>query len=254
MKNNGVLMCGISKNSNQSGFSIASVMIAITVISIVALGISTMLQNSMKTVTFIEDKQSALDLKNEIMIAFSDSRACRNTLRGFPVAPNEQPVEALKNKNDRPLYTNNRYDQLIINRIQLERKEIATAPNASGRMDLIINISRERSKAQADLKPLNVPLSVTTDSSSRIEDCVALGSSELANEARKCEDRRGFRVPSSPGNGSAPQSCRANDPCTKYEEGSVYRWRTGSGSGADGGGSGHDYHKVVCINAKWVEI
>lgn len=180
---------------NQNGFSIASVVIAMSIMSVITLGVTTLIQNSMKSVTYIEDKLSAINLQNELNMDFSDSRVCKNTLKNLKVVSEgeDQVVPAIKSSNDRIVYkAPTTYDRLNIDRILLENVNVA-APNTTGRMNLSLNLKRQR-EGVADLKPVTVPLSVVTDGTGRIASCVALGSEEDGNNPAK-------RCASAPGNG-----------------------------------------------------
>lgn len=239
---------------NQKGFSIASVVVAMGIASVLILGISTALQHTIGSVTYIEDKQSAMDLKNEITIDLSDSTACLNSLTGIRVVAGDLSVSNLRNSANQVQYQSRVYDGLRIGNIFLENVSLPLTPNQNGRMNLMVNVSRNRSRGQQDLKSIKVPLSVTTDASNRIINCVALGSSELDDEARKCSLAQSNSPYKIFRGASRPSSVCANTGCevVKRNEGFIYKWREGHAS--DNNGAGFTHHRAVCINKNWVEL
>ena len=223
---------------NQKGFTIASVMVAASIGAFVILGISTALQNSLNTASFIEDKQSSMDLKNELTIDLSDGAACANTLSGRLV---DEKIASLRNKANQVLFADGKYDRLNIGSMYLQNVDVPAAPNGTGRVNMFVEVERSRGPASQSLKQIKIPISVTLDATSRIASCAAAGSSELASEARKC-------MPS--GKMCGIMSVMTGGCTKKVDEGTTKEWSTG-GSAETGGG---DQHRAVCINGKWVSI
>jgi type II secretory pathway pseudopilin PulG len=164
---------------NEKGFALIQVLIAVSIAAMVAVGVADLISNQAKSVSYLEDKMSVLGLSNQLLMILATSGACTNSLAGKS-ASSDQLITQIKDKADNLVYdtnTNeNKYDQLIIDKVTLKNIDV-TGANSSGRMKLVIEILRIRKGGgPPGLKPISVEITVSTNGSNNIISCGAGGS------------------------------------------------------------------------------
>ncbi len=176
---------------NQKGFSIAQVMVAMTIMSIMSVGLSTMIQNQSNTVFYLEDQMSHQNLKKEVETLLSDTTACTESLSGIrvpaqlvSVAPNAANDFVIKDNAGvaKYNYTNNnlnKFDKLEISHIHLQNVDIAGAA-VDGIVNIMVDVRRDRgpSRSQA-LKSILIQKEVTIDAGRNVTGCSNIGADAL---------------------------------------------------------------------------
>lgn len=221
------------KTEAQRGFSITSVVISASIGLTLMLGLSSMIKNMQDTIGYIEDKQSAGDLKSMLSIDLSNPAVCERTLQTFSIALNQE-VPSIKSSTGVDLYsTGNTVDKLEIQGLRLINESVNGAvPNSSGRMTLEVNVKRLR-RETASLQPIKIPMSVRTGPDRKILSCTALGvgAGGENDDGRSCDGR------------PSPSDGYVYLPAPKYKEGSVVNVIYSSGIKGT--------RQYLCINHNW---
>jgi len=236
-----------SKHS-EAGFSLISVIIASSVMAVVILGTTQMIQNQIGATSYLEDRLSKTDFKGLLIGELSDPVACANTIGGYGFA-NNQALNAIKNKDGNSIYStsgtnSNSFDKLKITKMDLINVTLTNAPNVTGQMKLEVHTERDRSGGgPKNLAPFDINLRVETDASSNLASCTAYGTGsgsgtgaivdEIA-KARRCVGRPLVR--------SRPSTTTSTG---FHEEGQILKISWASSWEPD---------TFVCINAKWVRV
>ncbi len=238
-----------SLNTNfQKGFGLLEVVIAASIMSAIGLAFATMISQMNGTVGYIEDRSAALDLKHIMTLDLSSSQACVNSFGGLNVVAN-QNVPNLKNTTNVVSYTNNQvYDRINFNGFRLQNVNVPLAPNSTGRMNLVVDLTRQRTAGPNSLKPQTIPLQVTSNATGRISDCVAIGEGAAMNDtAGQCDGYPPGTAPAKSGGLGCTFMANCISGKAPFSEGSTVTSSKQASSHTDG-----YTNKYLCINKKWV--
>lgn len=168
----------------EKGFSIASVMVAAVILSILAAGISQMLINSSRHVSYLEDRLEAQDFKKEIQSLLNDEVACRNTFGQTSVPTNireEVTIRSLKDytgaepfSQNEPIFPGSR---IRVDKIVMTNKDVRPNNGGVGNIKLRLEISRTTTSGVQAMRPLEFLVSVEkAPAGQTIANCMAAGS------------------------------------------------------------------------------
>ncbi len=231
---------------SEQGFSLPSVILGASIMSAMGLAFATMLSQMNSTVGYIEDRSAALDLKHIMALELSSTQACTNSFGGLAANAN-QNLANIKNSNDVIAYQRNQtHDRLNITNFRLEVVNPPIAPSGTGRMNLIVDLDRDRNSGPSSLKPQPIPLSVTSNGAGRIVSCVAIGEGAAASG----EDTAG-QCETGPPNGSrgrfGPLARTNSGP---FPEGTIQT----TADGVRTSNQGVTTTKYLCINKRWAAV
>lgn len=227
------------KNLNkEKGFSIPSVIMAGTLMSVIGLGITNMMTSNAQTIAYLEDKSAVMDLKNLITLQLSDQDSCKNSLSNINLSSNTLNIQNLRDKNNQIIYqSSSNHDKINIGNMRIENNNLPIATSSSGLVNLVIPIDRQR--GQQTLSSLKIPVQVSTTNTSpiRVDNCVAVGYGASLNDlSRRCE------IPPNCGWGGC------GSPTNQFVEEGTTRVTTSKAN------NGSNETTRVCINKKWVTI
>ncbi len=181
---------------NQKGFSIAQMVVASSVMSVIGLGLTGMIQNQAKTVFYLEDQMSHQNFKKELETLLLDNGICGVSLFGktLPTAlvsasPSSGTDFSIINPSGAVLFNpadtdKNSFDNLIVDQIKMQNIDV-TNPLVGGNVNLQISIRRKRGSSNQALKNVNIVKLVTLDASWNVQTC--LGSSSSGNLGHNVE-------------------------------------------------------------------
>lgn len=229
---------------DHKGFSLPGLMVSAAVMSVLSLGIASIINNMQNSVSFIEDKQSMNDLKTMITMDLSANTSCQRTFAGMSV-PGVQAnlsIPSLRNHLNAVTYSSGQeYDRLNISNFNLIN-ETVSLPSLSGRMTLEVNVQRARQSSVA-MKPIRIPINVQIGPDSRIVNCAVEGSNGLASgngEGARCEQN--------PPSAFAGRSATHRPP---HSEGTVLTVNSTRSTGVNTYSGTVTY---LCINSRWAAI
>lgn len=233
-----------SHHLTQGGFSLVGTLVAAAVSLTIVLALTTAIHDMSKTVSYVQDRQSAVDLKSIVTMDLSNPDACLKTIGGRVVHSKHAISSINPHTGKASVINGSKYDKLLINGITLENVNVPVAANSSGRMNLQVNISRSRQGGGPSfMKPIDIPIQVTTvGSPPRVASCRSIGDGLLGSD-RSCQPRK----PSSSCSTIWGTGCKqSKDP---VDEGGTFVESRSATTNTDG------YRQVyVCINSKWVLI
>lgn len=167
---------------NQKGFSILQLVVAASLMSVLSLGLTNMIQSQSRTVYYLEDQMSHQNFKKELESLLMDNAICNSSLLGktlptslLSVAPVSGTDFEIRNTSGvtifDPLDSNkNSYDNLVLNGIKMQNLDI-TNPLVGGNVNLEISVGRKRGSGQK-LKNINIVKSVILDASWNVQGCI----------------------------------------------------------------------------------
>lgn len=250
---------------SENGFTIISVIIAASIASVVGLAISTLIVSQSSSVSYLEDRLSTLALDSNLQLNFSDSQACTHSLKGKSIL-GSQNIMALKDKDANefvsasPSSVLSSYDRLDISAIQLVNVNATNAPGSSGKMNLLVNIERQRNSGPRDLKPKELKLAVTVDASGKIDTC-SLTSGSGGGEFEKACGKAPDGSLKNNCSGRSHSSDATGDFCrrstssgTIFLHGDTFSKATDSGRNDDNDGGSDAWTETSywkCLNGSW---
>jgi len=174
----------MKRNYKENGSALISVIIAGSIMSVILLGASQMIERQSQSTAFLEDRLSKVDFQGTLMGKLSDELACTNTINGLRVE-SEQNLARILEKDGSTAYSNNSsgvnnalssFNKLSINQIKLINVSTANAPDQSGDMKIRVFPVRQRTGGgPQELAPFDVSIRVRTDSSRALAYCKAYG-------------------------------------------------------------------------------
>ncbi len=240
---------------NQMGFSIAQVVVAMSIMSAMSLGLTSMIQNQSNTVFYLEDKMSHQNLKKEVENLLNDSAACTESLTNITVptallsaSPNASQPFIIKDKAGAVVYdvantTRNKFDRLNISNIKIQNVDISGAAT-TGKINIVMDVRRQRGPANTNqaLQSVVIQKEVTIDGTRNVTGCVNTGDDAL-NSCLTNFGGRNF-------GGSNPTSVRipADAKVIKVTAGGS------SCSGSGGGGAGNRWSGSVAPMTVTVQL
>lgn len=163
-----------NRKQKQSGFTLVSVVVGAALMSGLSLGFYSMVSQVTSTLGVLEDKTDSLDLKNIIALELANPTACLNTFGGNSISA-RQNISQIKNAVNAVSYQNNQeYNRLNIIELNLVNQSVPSAPSSTGNMNLEVVVQRIRSTGVQDLRPLVIPIQVTTNPSGVIAECTSI--------------------------------------------------------------------------------
>lgn len=205
---------------DQKGFSIVSVIIAMSMMSLVSLGFASMITGFSQSISQMEDRVNALDIKKLMDMTLSTSTACNNTFRGLPVSA-PQTINAIRNTANQPEFSRNQVQNgLVLSNMQLTNIDTPNAANSSGKMRLNLNLNRQGRSSNTALKQQVVYLQVTTDGTARIANCTSISNtSAMDQNARKCMNSPSRDIATRNGGWNDGQTATARRNRSTYNDG-----------------------------------
>lgn len=174
---------------DEKGFSLVQVVVAMSVMSVMGLGLTNMIQNQARSVYYLEDQMSHQNFKKELESLLMDNAICGSSLNGknlpttlVSVAPASGTDFTIINSSGVVLFNpadsnKNSYDNLIINDIRMQNLDIVN-PLVGGNVNLQISLGRKRGSGQV-LKNINVVKAVMLDASWNVQACLGGSGSGL---------------------------------------------------------------------------
>lgn len=238
---------------NQKGFSIAQVAMAMAVMSVMSVGLTSMIQNQAKTIYYLEDQMSHQNLKKEIENLLSDSTVCTESLdnvslpRGLIQAnPNSGTSFVIKDSSGQTIYNpnnnnKNSFDNLKIKNIRVQNQDV-TDPTLGGSAIINVDVERKRGGRNQALKSISIQKNVSIDNNFRVISCSG-GSSDGWGEC--LENIGGATLGSFFGSGGLVNSPQARVPASTKVLKIVLPGRECRGGSANGPNGGNDWNSSI---------
>jgi prepilin-type N-terminal cleavage/methylation domain-containing protein len=157
------------------GFSIIEVVISMSIMSVLALGMGTLITNQSRSLIQLEDRLSKVDLKRTIEQVLSYSDACKKSFQNKNMSTGVVNNLSLKDQFNNPqISTGDNFDRLKVNNIKLQGNPIVA--NALNNVDLVIQLADILGMV---FKPLTFPMSVNLNAARTITDCSFTGASNI---------------------------------------------------------------------------
>jgi len=179
----------------EKGFSLVEVVIATGIMSVVAIGMSNLIQNQSQSISFLEDRLSKNDVKVFVTSKLSDGDGCTNTLLNNNVLAkgNIINLSSLKDKDNSDFIVIGDddlgvYDRLEISEIELENEDVPLSLNATGMMKLRVFVTRQRASAgPLELAPVEIDVNaVVNDTTLTVESCNVTGAGSGGELEKAC--------------------------------------------------------------------
>ncbi len=163
----------------QSGFSLIEIMVATTILAFMSVTIADVIVSQSKNVSYLEDRVSYQNLKQQLSEIFSDSSVCIDTFQGFAI-PNIGVDSASRNKISNPTKVfydltsdaTNQYDELKIDSVKVRNVSVA-GPSSSGDVKILIGIKRKRKGGGGEMfKTVELDRVVDVNASKKIINCI----------------------------------------------------------------------------------
>lgn len=228
---------------SQKGNMIMMAVVGAAICSVVGLAFASMMSSMSASMGYMEDKQSAYELKNTLLMDLSDPNSCVNTLGGRGIA-SSQALSVVRDKtNSSVLSSSSSYDRLNVGGLSLINTSVSGGPNRSGRMVVRVPVTRQRTKGgPSELRPIDVTVFVRTDASARISSCKGVADGSVDPTAS--EDCVGSPISASWfGSGSGASSVRHAHGTVVVGKNTVM----GHSSGTDDTFES----RYLCIDGKW---
>lgn len=168
------------QKSSEAGYSIVSVLMGASLLSIITAGMTQVISTSIQQVTLMEDRIELLDLKNEIQSLLANEISCRNTLRNTPVTKGMSEVRAMMDVDNNTVFEEQKHiypsSRIIVDEIRMVDKNVNSAPGGSGEVNVIVNVSRKTMTGYQKMKPIDMAVFVEKSATSDlVADCAATG-------------------------------------------------------------------------------
>lgn len=156
--------------AHQAGFSLAEIMIAMGLLSILTLGISSAIKMMAKGQATSEVKMEELELRRQIVTLLTDKLACQNTMKGKAIGG---VVNQIKGPTDLMMYQmGNIYGNNSLKIVQMmTRDNNVTLHNGTKSVDLVIDFEKMKKLVTHNVKSISISLAVVVDGSGLIESC-----------------------------------------------------------------------------------
>ncbi|MGH1468032.1 MAG: type IV pilus modification PilV family protein [Bdellovibrionales bacterium] len=159
---------------SQKGFALIQVIIAASILSVLALAVADLISSQRSAVSALEDQLEKIQLIRNIETVLKDGLSCQlsleNTTIGAAGVSTEVPF--LKDNTGTTLYQSSTVSQnLLVGQITVTNDSVP-GHSSSGFITLEVPIRRVRTGGgPQDLRPYRAKLAVTVDSSSRVTNC-----------------------------------------------------------------------------------
>jgi len=167
---------------NQKGFSLIEMLIAASVLTVLAVGMSQFIVSQHNNVSNLEDRLTKVSLEAQLKIFLTESSGCTQTFTGkqaLATQPITQIFDSLGAVQFDTASGLNKFDFLELDSMTLENISVP-GPDSTGRMKLEVQVKRIRGKLGSNsLKPINIEFTVSTNSSNEITTCGGSGSFDV---------------------------------------------------------------------------
>lgn len=155
---------------SQAGFSLAEIMIAMGLLSILTLGISSAMKMMAKGQATSEVKMEELELRRQIITLLTDKMACQNTMKNRAIGA---VLTQIKGPTDLVMYqSGDIYGNNSLKIVKMVTKDNnVTMHNGTKSVDLIIDFEKMKKLVTHNVKSISISLAVVTDASGIIESC-----------------------------------------------------------------------------------
>ncbi len=240
----------------QKGFSIAQVVVAMSIMSVVSLGITSMLQNQTNTVFYLEDKMSHQNFKKEVENLLSDSAACTESLTNINVPasilPNATQLFNIKDSTGAVVFdaannNRNKFDKLEISNISIQNVDIVGAAVA-GKVNIKVDVRRQRGPANTNqaLQSVVIQKDVVIDGTRAVTSCTG-GGNDPSNACLENSGGRNWGGRTGPAVVRVPTDAKA---MIVYINGSQCSGNGGGGVGNRWSGSVNSLAVPIHLNGK----
>jgi prepilin-type N-terminal cleavage/methylation domain-containing protein len=164
-----------SRLADTSGFSLAEIMVASAILSVISLAMITMNRDQMRAMNFMEDKMSMLTLRTELKQNLLVEGVCKQTFEGLQVKDTPIPI-TINNPQGTTLFSGKagerrRYDHLEIDSLILQNVDVPDHIG-SGWVEVVVKTKRLREgSGPAVLRPAKARIRVNVDSDRVIRSC-----------------------------------------------------------------------------------
>nr|BDT27911.1 prepilin-type N-terminal cleavage/methylation domain-containing protein [Bacteriovorax sp. HI3] len=158
------------KISNHSGFSLAEILIAMGLLSVLSLGVSSSIKMMAKGQATSETKMEELELRRQIVTLLADKLACQNTMKDKHIG---DAVTQIKGPTNQVLFqTGSSYGNNSLKILQMLTKDNnITLNNGAKSVELIIHFEKMKKIVTQATKAAYISMAVITDSSGSIVSC-----------------------------------------------------------------------------------
>lgn len=162
----------MQQKNQEFGFSLIEVVIVASLMSVLALGAATMINQQSLSVNFLQDKLSRVNMERELTDLLSDSSLCQSTFQGLRPSRAPASLNALNGDGGTSfLSQNSAKEGVVVNRISYRNIDL-TPPATTGRFELQIDLSRERKGGgPQEMRPILRRVHANIDGSGTITSC-----------------------------------------------------------------------------------
>jgi type II secretory pathway pseudopilin PulG len=164
---------------NNSGFGIVEVLVAIGLVAIMAVGITSMLTGAMKSQKGIQAKDQQRDLTSEIRALLNDNNACKNSFNGGNPSTGFTKANIINGAGvtKYSIPGKDKTGMLNYEEFRVDNWVADASSVVQGRADLKIKLSKVGDTGTAkDIKPDVITLKVTlSGAGGTIVDCFSIG-------------------------------------------------------------------------------
>lgn len=171
----------LNKNK-ESGFGMLQVIMAGTMMSILSLGMASLISSQGEQISYMEDRMSHSTLKRDIYNVIGvDAENCSASLTGVNLTADGVDNIQLRDDDGNVLYDaadpdRNHLDRLNISSIRVEDVDVISGGTGSGEIRIIIQPTRTRTGGgPPDLSPIEITQRVTVDTTAGNEITGCLG-------------------------------------------------------------------------------
>ena len=152
---------------NEKGFSLAEIIVAMGLLSVLSLGVSSMIKNMQQGQATAEVKMEQLEIHRVISMILMDRGACENTLKNIILG---NAITDIKNSSGISLYSvGNSYGNNTLKISSMQTKDLGEVDSSGVRsVELLIKFDKLKKIAIGQTKQATIRLNVVADSATKI--------------------------------------------------------------------------------------
>lgn len=151
----------------EKGFSLAEIMIAMGLLSVLTLGVSSMMKNMQQGQATAEVKLEQLEIRRVISMVLMDRLACENTLKNIILG---NTISDIKNSSGVSLYSVGKsYGNNTLKISSIQTKDLGEIDSSGVRSaELLIKFDKLKKMAMGQIKQATIRLNVVADSTTKL--------------------------------------------------------------------------------------
>nr|BDT27732.1 prepilin-type N-terminal cleavage/methylation domain-containing protein [Bacteriovorax sp. HI3] len=149
---------------NQRGFSLTEILIGMGLLSVLSLGVASMMKNMMSGQVTSETKMEELEMRRILTTTLADKKACENTFKNFSLG---QVITQIKNSSGAIIYeVGKKYgnNSLAITSMKTEDTNIVGS-DGTRTVELVVTLERMKKMAIGKVKNFTIQLQVVAATS-----------------------------------------------------------------------------------------